>query len=429
MTTATEVIVTLREPHSHQRSFISSPAKRRIIRAGRRSGKTTGVSILALEGFIAGKRVLYAAPTAEQLNAFWFEVTRALAPAIAAGAYHKNESEHFIEKEGSQSRIKAKTAWDPDSLRGDFADVLILDEWQLMAETTWSEVGAPMLLDNNGDAVFVYTPPSLRSKGISKADDPRHAAKLFMDAREDKSGRWATFHFTSLDNPHISKEGLAEITQDMSQAAYRQEILAQDEQAQLELLVYSPFSEETCKIGRFPIPLEWPRYVGHDFGSANPAALFFAQDPTTGYMYAYQEYLPGPGRTMAQHVLAFKELTKGALVLKRVGGSHQEEEIRQGYTAHGWPIQEPKVNAVAVQVDRVRAMMELNKLFVFEDLYHYLSELASCVWELDNQGRRTDRIQDEKRFHLGAAARYLLSDFRPDTVPTIRREPVRLRSW
>jgi phage terminase large subunit-like protein len=113
-------------------------------------------------------------------------------------------------------------------LRGDYADLLILDEWQLMNEDAWELVGAPMLLDNNGDAVFIYTPPSVRSIGISKARDKRHAAKLYQKALLDTSGRWAAFHFSSRANPFISEEALDEISRDMSALAYRQEILAED---------------------------------------------------------------------------------------------------------------------------------------------------------------------------------------------------------
>jgi hypothetical protein len=115
-------------------------------------------------------------------------------------------------------------------LRGDYADDLILDEFQLMHEDTWGVVGAPMLLDNDGDAVFVYTPPSLRTIQHSRASDPYHAAKLFVRAKQDTSGRWAAFHFSSHDNPHISAAALAEITSDMSALAYEQEILAEDKE-------------------------------------------------------------------------------------------------------------------------------------------------------------------------------------------------------
>jgi phage terminase large subunit-like protein len=106
--------------------------------------------------------------------------------------------------------------------------VLILDEWQLMKETAWDEVGAPMLLDNDGDAVFVYTPPSLRTTYRSRARDPRHAAKMFKRAQQDTTGRWACFHFTSFDNPFISRTALNEISQDMTPMAFRQEIKAED---------------------------------------------------------------------------------------------------------------------------------------------------------------------------------------------------------
>lgn len=228
MATATEYRVVLRKPHAEQRRFIDSTAKRKVIRAGRRGGKTCGIAILAVKEFLAGRRVLYATPTQEQVGAFWYEVKTALAEPIDAGVFRANESAHTIYLPRSKQRIRAKTAWNADTLRGDYADVLILDEFQLMSEDAWEVVGAPMLMDNDGDAVFIYTPPSLRSRSASKATDKRHAAKLFKKAKADTTGRWATFHFASKSNPHISRDALAEIAQDMTAIAYRQEIEAED---------------------------------------------------------------------------------------------------------------------------------------------------------------------------------------------------------
>ena len=218
-------------PHPKQAAFINSQAKRKVIRAGRRGGKTVGIGVYAVQRFLAGKRVLYAAPTSEQIQRFWVTVTRALASGVDKKALYKNESEHILERRGTEQRIRAKTAWNADSLRGDYADELLLDEWQLMNEDAWGVVGAPMLLDNNGNATFIYTPPSLRSRSVSKADDPQHAAKLFKKAQalaKTDPLRWATFHFSSMDNPYISREALDEITSDMSNLAYRMEILAED---------------------------------------------------------------------------------------------------------------------------------------------------------------------------------------------------------
>ena len=408
--------VTIPKPHLKQQAFIDSTAKRKVIRAGRRGGKTVGAAIMAVKSFLEGHRVLYATPTADQVEKFWYEVKQALAQPIQHLVYSKNETLHIVEKEGTQNRIKAKTAWNADTLRGDYADLLILDEFQLMNEDTWEVVGAPMLLDNDGDAVFIYTPPSLRSAGVSKARDPRHAAKLFKEALTDATGRWQAFTFTSHDNPYISKVALGELISDMSKTSYRQEILAEDDESQASWLVYRAFNEAVCKIPRFEIPSNWPRYVGHDFGGANPAALFFAGDPISGEIIAYHEYLPGAGRSTSQHVEEFKRLTDGLTVLKRVGGSHQEDEIRQGYAAHGWPITEPKENKVNVQVDRVIGMMERNKIKVFNDLYNYLGELMSCMWKLDNESRPIDVIYHEEKYHLCACMRYLGSDFQPETI-------------
>jgi len=211
-----------------QYEFIESKAKRRIARAGRRGAKTTAAATLAVKAFLAGKRVLYATPTILQVDRFWFEVKRALGDAANQGALYKNEQLHLIECPSTEQRIRAKTAWNADTLRGDYADLLILDEWQLMNEDAWGVVGAPMLLDNDGDAVFIYTPPSLHSRSTSKARDPRHAAKMYEMATQDTTGTWSTHHWTSHENPVISRAALGRITSDMTALAYRQEIEAED---------------------------------------------------------------------------------------------------------------------------------------------------------------------------------------------------------
>ena len=192
-----------------------SPAKRKVCCAGRRGGKTTGMAILAVEKMLEGRRVLEAAPTADQTAAFWNDCKLFLQPLIDAGLVAKNETERSLQFTNG-GRIRAKTAWDADSLRGDFADFLILDEYSIMAPSAWDEVGAPMLLDNDGDAAFIFTPKR-----------KNHAFQLYQRAITDDTGRWGAFHFTSHDNPHLSVAALDEITGDMTAEAYRQEILAQ----------------------------------------------------------------------------------------------------------------------------------------------------------------------------------------------------------
>ena len=228
MSEAPEYLIHLATPHEKQKAFIKCGKKRIAICAGRRGGKTIGSATLAVEKFLEGKRVLYAAPTEDQISSFWYEVKRALYEPIEAKVFEKNETMHTIELPRTKQRIRAKTAFNADTLRGDYADLLILDEFQLMNEDAWEVVGAPMLADNDGDAVFIYTPPSLKTRTFSKAKDPRHASKMFKKAQTDQTGRWAAFHFTSFDNPYISQDALTELASDMTALAYRQEILAED---------------------------------------------------------------------------------------------------------------------------------------------------------------------------------------------------------
>jgi hypothetical protein len=65
----------LPEPQPEQLGAIQSKAKRKVVRAGRRSGKTVGIAIYAVEQFLAGWRILYAAPTSEQISRFWARLT------------------------------------------------------------------------------------------------------------------------------------------------------------------------------------------------------------------------------------------------------------------------------------------------------------------------------------------------------------------
>ena len=423
--------IILHKPHAKQKEFIDSKVKRKIIRAGRRSGKTVGVAIGDIAAFLQGERVLYGAPTIEQVGRYWSEVIRALDPLVQSGLYRKNEAEHYIESvRNPENRIKAKTCWNANTLRGDYAKKLTLDEFQLMAEDTWSDVGAPMLLDNNGDVTIIYTPPSLFASGTSKARDPRHASKMFRMAQNDDTGLWQAFHFTSYDNPHISQEALREIANVMSEDSYRREILAIDDEIEQSWLVHGKFNDRLCKIKRFPIPYSWPVYSGHDFGESNPGALFIAQntsldEPITstgnkirrGDYVIFHEYLPGSGSSTESHVQEFKSVTLDRIVIRSVGGNvTTEAQIRQLYTTHGWLIIPPRITRVGAQLERVYNLYDLNKVHIFDDLTRLLDEMSNCLWNIDAEGHTTDKIKNETRYHLLACWRYIGSDFTPETV-------------
>lgn len=213
-----ELTVTLPKPHGKQLQILASEAKRKIICAGRRGGKTELVaSLKAVPHFLNGGRVLYGAPIAAQTDVFWETINERLYPLIKAGFIYRNKTERYLEwQTGRNGRIRAKTAYDADTWRGDWGDLLIYDEYAFMNPDAWEVVGAPMLLDNDGEAWFISTP-----------NRKNHFFALYTRGLNEDNGRWESFHFTSYDNPHLSKTALEEITFDMTEDMIRQEIMAQ----------------------------------------------------------------------------------------------------------------------------------------------------------------------------------------------------------
>jgi hypothetical protein len=370
----------LMEPHPKQWDIINSPAKRKIIRAGRRSGKTVVAAILAIFSFLRGGRPLYAAPTADQLHTFWNEVKNALWPLIQAGIFAKNETEHTIERTGTKQRIKGKTAWNSDMLRGDYSDLLIVDEFQLVDEKMWDEVGAPMLLDNNGDAVFIYTPPSLHTRSVSKARDPRHAGKMFEKALNDP--RWEAFHFTSHDNPYISHDALEEITFDMSSLAYRQEIMAEDVDEVVgalwnrELIAKSKVSQ-IPDMARIVVGVDPP-------GGATECGIVVAGlgMDNKGYVLGDYSLAGSPNRWASGVIRAYIDKNADMIVGEQnYGGDMVKSTIMGVAKEEGQAIRYRHVTATrgkAVRAEPIVAGFEQGRIYLVGD-YPYLED-ELCQW-------------------------------------------------
>jgi hypothetical protein len=215
-------------PHHKQKLFVLSPKKWKMIRAGRRFGKTVSSAILAVLALLEGKSVDYGTPTIDQAAKFWHEVVMALAEPIEYGVFRKLESEKKIFKPGTEPEqyIHCHTVWNPDVMRGGSTDLLILDEFQLMSEEVWENVCPPRLVDRNGNAVFIYTPPSMKMRAKTQARDPLYCMKMFKKNKDNPD--WLCMTATSHDNPNLSAEGLQQVSGNLTQLAYRQEILAED---------------------------------------------------------------------------------------------------------------------------------------------------------------------------------------------------------
>lgn len=276
-----------------------------------------------------------------------------------------------------------------------------IDEAIETVEDDWQMIEGRLRLPGVPHQIFAATNPGPPSHYLYRM--------FFAEKRGD------VFQSSSYDNPELPEDYKARLSE--FDGTYRDRYVLGLWKG-LEGLVYSSFDDKACLLPRFEIPKTWLVYTGHDFGSANPAAMFYAENPGTGDFYAFAEYLPGAvGRSIYDHVQEFKRITAGYNVIRRTGGNHTTEgEIRQGYTAQGWPILEPKHSQTPkYQIQKVQGMHRLNKIYVFNDMANYLREKLSFAYE-KKESVLTETIHNEAQYHLMSAERGILSDFTPETV-------------
>lgn len=115
-------------------------------------------------------------------------------------------------------------------------------------------------------------------------------------------------------------------------------------------------------------------------------------------------------KTAAQHAADFALMTEGYNVFKIVGGSKSEQQWRDEFAAAGWFVEEPRISAVEVGIDRIIGFHTENKLYYFDDLKLILDEKRSYARAVDDSGLPTEKIADKEKFHLIDAERYIGSE-------------------
>ena len=170
-------------------------------------------------------------------------------------------------------------------------------------------------------------------------------------------------------------------------------------------LIYDSFDEATQIVPRFTIPVSWPRFLGLDFGAVNTAGMFYAQEPATGRLYAYREYLAG-GRTAEEHARAL--LAGEAMMPQCVGGSKSEGQWRREFQKGGLPVRSPQISEVELGIDRVYGWHKRDMLRVFDDLAGYIEQKRTYSRVLDASDQPTEQIEDKETYHLLDAERYIL---------------------
>ncbi len=180
-------------------------------------------------------------------------------------------------------------------------------------------------------------------------------------------------------------------------------------------LIYGAFNEQLHKVAPFAIPPEWPRYVGWDFGGANTATVWLAENPSTGVYTLYRESLAGH-LTTREHAEDARKVGAEVNVVGQWGGAAGEVQPRADFGDHGVSIWQPPVSDVEQGIDRVTELLKSHRLRITSDCVGVLDELGAYRRRVGPTGEVLEEIVDKRQFHRLDALRYVVSGISSGSV-------------
>ena len=203
--------LTLPLPHAAQNQVLRDHARFNVLIAGRRFGKSMlGIRLVA-DTLLEGKRVAWISPTYKMLSDIYRTTADLLAPVLVS----RNASERRLEVFGG-GVLDMWSLENPESIRGRHYRRMIVDEAALAKNTladTWNLILRPTLIDDKGDAYFLTTP---KGRG--------DLMTMYEMGRAPEHPDWASWHFTSMDNPYLPAGELDSMRASMPARAIEQEI-------------------------------------------------------------------------------------------------------------------------------------------------------------------------------------------------------------
>jgi len=205
-------------PRSVFEDFHDRKERWAVIVAHRRCGKTVAcINDLIVKALLENKKhaqYAYIAPFYSQAKSVaWRYLERFSEPVMVKA----NQSELWVELING-ARIRLFGADNPDALRGNFLDGVVLDEMADMKPNLWGEIIRPLLADRLGWATFIGTP-----KGHNAFYD------IFNEAT--KKPNWYTKVLRADQTNLLPQSELDDAKASMSDNQYEQEFLCSFEAA------------------------------------------------------------------------------------------------------------------------------------------------------------------------------------------------------
>lgn len=200
------------QPHKSQAVVHNYDARFKVLGNGRRWGKTRFGVMECLDTASKGGRAWWVAPTYKMAMVGWRPLRR-LATKIPGTEIYKSDKQILLPGGGE---VSVRSSDNPDSLRGEGLDLVVLDECAFMAEESWTESLRPALSDRKGKGIFISTP-----KGRN------WFWRMWMLGQDDKQNDYMSWQYPTSDNPYIDPEEIEAARRTLPERIFRQEYLAE----------------------------------------------------------------------------------------------------------------------------------------------------------------------------------------------------------
>lgn len=399
-------------PHAAQQEIAASALthKRLVIRAGRRFGKSALALNYVLGQALAnpGRYWIIAPEYTQAKSIYWRDLVNEYVPKELC--IKKNDNELILEimtlTPGKTSIIEFKGSDREDKLRGAGLKGVVLDEYAFQKEHVWDKIVSPMLIQTGGWAIFITTPNGVANH-FKKFWD--HAVQLEADGDPD----WATFHFTSYDNPTIKPEDLDKEKARLTEEFFQQEYMA--DFAKFVGLIYTAFDDKV-HVQDFEVNEDWTFYRSIDFGATDPNAVSFIGVDKDGVAYIFDELYIGDIRTSE-----FAELIKQKSAHRYFVATYADsaaKQTRMDLAEYGVPSIPVTKNTgegtkqwIIAGIDRVQQRLKDNKIVIHPRCKATIKEFMSYSWRKDRMGDAVN-IPEDRNNHILDELRYFFFMYR-----------------
>ena len=199
------------KPHPGQLEVHNSDARFKVLSAGRRWGKTRLGVNECLDAASKGGRAWWVSPSYKTGEVGWRPL-RQIARKIPNAEVRLVDRMVTLPGGGF---VAVRSADNPDSLRGEGLDFVVMDECAFMQREAWTEAIRPALSDRLGKALFISTP-----KGRN------WFWESYQRGINGEEG-WQSWTFPTVNNPYIQASEVEAAKRDLPEIIYRQEYLAE----------------------------------------------------------------------------------------------------------------------------------------------------------------------------------------------------------